>query len=210
MTVGGQTTEDLEMQLLLPDLDIFSEATKLKKCFDVSQFLTLKKQNLMSVDGTGTELKPPENWSRENDMEKSFGNLKAGEICKNKKVLKTKIWPSSWSVSIIFSSSRDFKMKEQSYIYIYLYIYLSIYISYSVPFRDLAQCSAPSPWWIIMGNLKSKVSSINEPDLCRQTNSEPPLTCRVYKLMLGNNLTRYNPGSRREESGLVEWFLWGF
>lgn len=29
--VGGQTTEDLEMQFLLPDLDIFSEATKLKK-----------------------------------------------------------------------------------------------------------------------------------------------------------------------------------
>ena len=122
------------------------------------------------------------------------------EIFKNKKVLITKIWPSSWSVSIIFSPSRDFKMQEQSY----------IYISYSVPFRDLAQCSAPSPWRIIMGNLKSKVSSINKPDLCRQTNSEPPLTCRVYKLMLGNNLTRYNPGSRREESGLVEWFLWGF
>lgn len=61
MAVGGQTTEDLEMQFLLPDLDIFSEATKLKKCFDVSQFLTLKKQNLMSMDGTGTELKPQEN-----------------------------------------------------------------------------------------------------------------------------------------------------
>ena len=141
-----------------------------------------------------------------------------------KKVLITKTWPSSWSVSIIFSSSRDFKMQEQIYIYIYIYvcvcvcvyvyiymcIYIYIYKSYSVPFRDLVQYIAPSPWWIIMGNSKSKVSSINKPDLRRQTNREPPLTYRVYKRTLGNNLTRYNPGSMREESRLVECFLWSF
>ena len=137
-----------------------------------------------------------------------------------KKLLITKTWPSSWSVSIIFSSSRDFKMLEQIYIYIcvcvcvcvcvYVCVYTYIYKSYSVPFRDLAQCIAPSPWWIIMGDSKSKVSSVNKPDLRRQTNREPPFTCRVYKLTLGNNLPRYNPGSMREESRLVECFLWSF
>lgn len=72
MAVGGQSTEDLEMQFLLQDLEIFSEATKPKKCFDVSQFLTLKKQNLMPVDCRGTELKLQENRSRENGMKKNL------------------------------------------------------------------------------------------------------------------------------------------
>ena len=54
LAVGDQTTEDLGAQFLLQDLEIFSEATKLKKCSDVGQLLTLKKQILMSVDGRGT------------------------------------------------------------------------------------------------------------------------------------------------------------
>ena len=166
LAVGDQTTEDLGAQFLLQDLEIFSEATKLKKCSDVGQLLTLKKQNLMSVDGRGTELKLQENRSRDNGVKKIFiwePRGKCSEIFKNKKVLITKIWPSSWFVYLIFSSSRDFKMQEPSYIYIYINLILSLLEILGT------QCYAPRPWWIVMGNLKSKVSSIKKNRLL-QTN----------------------------------------
>lgn len=90
----------------------------------------------MSGDGTGTELKPQEYRGRENKEIIFIGSLEASavKIFKNRVFLRNKSRPSSWFVCINFSSSRDFNMLGQSY----------IYKSYSVPCRDLAQRGAPS------------------------------------------------------------------